>query len=231
MLSTLILVLFSLLIAPYIKAESQNHTLHHRFLPIPSSSSSPPPFLPYGTITIHPGPPRTATFSESSHEAQNVDQQPIGIDGNAWYQVLLNEETRVMASTRACFLAIPGMSFITVLLDGSAPIGIELKRSDIPVNGECPSDWQASSLLLPSMGSGTRVEVRVSVPELVDKPILAPPPQVDSTTGQPAPPPVEKTLLQKYWIPLLGVSLFIVAQLGSDPGGRGGPAAGVGGGR
>ena len=57
-----------------------------------------------------------------------------------------------------------------MFLAGSVPIGIELKRDDIPWHGGCPGDDRhVSDLSLPSMESGTRVEVRVSVPELVEK--------------------------------------------------------------
>lgn len=50
--------------------------------------------------------------------------------------------------------------------------------------------------------------------------------------GGPAAPVEEKSFLQKYWLPLLGVGFFVVSQLAPDdktkqPAGAGGGAGGA----
>jgi len=35
-------------------------------------------------------------------------------------------------------------------------------------------------------------------------------------TGKPAEPVVEKTFIQKYWMPMLGLGLFLMAQMGPE---------------
>ena len=62
-------------------------------------------------------------------------------------------------------------------------------------------------------------------------PSLAPPPVVDPTTGQPAPPPIEKSFLQKYWMPMLGLAVFSISQLAPDPPRAAGASGGGGGAR
>jgi hypothetical protein len=54
---------------------------------------------------------------------------------------------------------------------------------------------------------------------------LAPPPVVDPSTGKAAEPVPEKSFLQKYWLPLLGVAFFVLSQVGPDPPRQGGGEA------
>ncbi|RSH80743.1 hypothetical protein EHS25_007079 [Saitozyma podzolica] len=64
------------------------------------------------------------------------------------------------------------------------------------------------------------------------RPALTGAPAVDASTGLPAAPPVEKSFLQKYWLPIAGLVLFAVSQMGPDEPRRGGGAgAGAAGGR
>ena len=53
---------------------------------------------------------------------------------------------------------------------------------------------------------------------------LAPPPAVDPSTGKAAEPVPEKSFLQKYWLPLLGVGFFVISQMAPEP-----PQTGAGG--
>jgi hypothetical protein len=34
--------------------------------------------------------------------------------------------------------------------------------------------------------------------------------------GKPIPPPEEKSFLQKYWLPLLGVGFFVISQMAPE---------------
>ena len=47
-------------------------------------------------------------------------------------------------------------------------------------------------------------------------PMLSPPPSIDHSTGQAITPPPEKSFLQKYWLPILGIAIFAMAQMGPD---------------
>jgi hypothetical protein len=44
--------------------------------------------------------------------------------------------------------------------------------------------------------------------------------------GKPIPPPVEKSFIQKYWLPMLGVGFFVISQMAPE---EPKPAAGAGG--
>jgi len=46
--------------------------------------------------------------------------------------------------------------------------------------------------------------------------MLSPPPSIDHSTGQAITPPPEKSFLQKYWLPILGIAIFAMAQMGPD---------------
>jgi len=53
--------------------------------------------------------------------------------------------------------------------------------------------------------------------ELMPRPDLSPPPPPSvSPDGKPIVPEVEKTFLQKYWLPLLGVGFFVISQMAPE---------------
>lgn len=53
--------------------------------------------------------------------------------------------------------------------------------------------------------------------DMYGRPDLAPPIPVSTAPGGgPVTPPEEKSFLQKYWLPLLGVGFFVVSQLAPD---------------
>ena len=53
--------------------------------------------------------------------------------------------------------------------------------------------------------------------ELIPRPDLSPPPPPSvSPDGKPIVPEVEKSFLQKYWLPLLGVGFFVISQMAPE---------------
>jgi len=52
-----------------------------------------------------------------------------------------------------------------------------------------------------------------------------PPPTPVGVDGKPVPPPEEKSFLQKYWLPLLGVGFFVISQMAPEDNTKGKPAA------
>ena len=116
--------------------------------------------------------------------------------------------------------------------------------SSIPKNGSCPSSWEEGDRVALPRELNTVVQLKyphrahryvaavctypllysssANIARLIPRPVtdrrisLNPPPSLVPGTGKPAEPVVEKTFIQKYWMPMLGLGLFLMAQMGPD---------------
>ncbi|OCF40441.1 hypothetical protein I317_05744 [Kwoniella heveanensis CBS 569] len=219
------------------------YTVHHRFLPHPSSST--PPFIPLGQVSIKqdgsfdPLPIGAGSGSTSGGDDDTVADD----DGKGWYQVALEpegldtlvgiEQDRWMiASTRSCYLATSRPK-LTISTDSSVSTpSSKLKLSYISVtpftSGSqgrgCPTGSNETSVSLPKTLEEVVLEIKTEV-NVARSPSLSAAPVVDPSTGTVVPPEPEKSFFQKYWMYVIGVSLFLITQLGPDE-----PKSGGGGG-
>ncbi|KAK4688971.1 ER membrane protein complex subunit 10, partial [Tremellales sp. Uapishka_1] len=190
-----------------------SYTLSHRFLPFPSVNPLPP-FVPRGVVTLHPNHSVSLSFSEGSGQStQQTD------DGSGWYQLSLDgADAPLLASTRACLVTEDSISKVVLYLSDDSPTSLTIHQTGTPRSGECAVK---SSVKLPS----SSLEITIKTPSKAFSPALAAPPQIDQSTGKVAEPPVEKSFLAKYWMPILGIMLFFASQVGGDEGKRGAAAA------
>ncbi|RXK38929.1 hypothetical protein M231_03774 [Tremella mesenterica] len=212
------------------------YPLYHRHL-----SYQPESFVPYGHVEITP-PQALDTSSETSvlnskeswnvsldiAEAEDLQWEPESGDGRnesqagmelGWYQIMLEDDGReLVGSTKACYLSTSIPNIHIHLSTIGKPISISLSSSHIPKNGSCP----LINLPITSVRVKNQIlKVILDYPIIVQEPKLSPPPNLDPF-GLPIIPPPEKTFLQKYWMPLLGVGVFLVSQMADPDRGGGG---------
>ncbi|WWC61596.1 uncharacterized protein I303_104180 [Kwoniella dejecticola CBS 10117] len=217
LLSTAILVLSSA--SSTTLAESiPIYKLHHRFLPHPSPQS-PPTYLPLGNFNVLDDSPHSSAIALLPSEG--VENTSIGgqsDDGKGWYQfaVQLGEhdtpEEWLMTSTRSCYLASSPPKIEIHLSSSSIPSSISILPTS--TDGCSFNNTTTQSVTLPLL-----TELVVEFPKSSYRtisPNLAPPPTVDPSTGSPAPPEVEKSFMQKYWMYIVGLALFFAVQMGPD---------------
>ncbi|WVF71745.1 hypothetical protein IAT40_006553 [Kwoniella sp. CBS 6097] len=235
------LALIALSSAASASSSSPQYTVHHRFLPHPNPSTSTPPFIPLGRLSLN--------------EDGSVDRVPLDAgssvmggsedDGKGWYQVALSTEGPetlvgdeqdgwMIASTRSCYLASsrPKLSITSDLSTTSSPTLEPLYISVSPsVSGGrgCPPGSNETSVSLPKSLDEIVWEFKWEN-NVVRGPSLSAAPAVDPTTGTVKAPEPEKSFFQKYWMYVIGVSLFLITQLGPDEpkAGGGGGAGGAG---
>ncbi|WVQ99147.1 hypothetical protein IAU59_006279 [Kwoniella sp. CBS 9459] len=228
-------------------AAATQYTIHHRFLPHPSTSTlaSTPPFIPLGQVSVNEDGcfdqiPIDAGRSTEAEHGSDVKRED---DGKGWYQVALateqsgvDEDGWMIASTRSCYLAtsrpkltISFDSFSTSssssLTSSSKPLSISVSSSSAISGGRgCPARSNETSVSLPRTLEEVDLKFKGEY-NLAKSPSLSAAPIVDPTTGTIKPPEPEKTFFQKYWMYVIGIALFLITQLGPDE-----PKAGGGGG-
>ncbi|WVW83604.1 hypothetical protein I302_105625 [Kwoniella bestiolae CBS 10118] len=201
----------ALLLTSPLTLAQQTFKIHHRFLPHPSPDS-PPTFQQLGNLVIQDTLYSLEDHSNGSSGGGQVD------DGNGWYQVGVQlgehdvQEEWLIGSTRSCYLSSSPPKIQIHLTSTSTPSSISILPSSS--SHTCSSN-STTSVKLPSRLS----DLKVDFPQNTQKtfgPSLAPPPTVDPSTGAPAPPEVEKTFFQKYWMYIVGIALFFAVQMGPD---------------
>ncbi|ORY23134.1 hypothetical protein BCR39DRAFT_549995 [Naematelia encephala] len=198
-----------LLVLPLILAET-NYTLSHRFVPV-SPSSSLKPFTKRGVISIDP-PSTTATFYPV---AESVGLSDDEVEGDGWYQLGLEvDEEWILSSTRISQIDTKSPGNLTLHLSSKhIPTALHLSPSSSSSSGGHSSSTSRNAA---RRDPGFQ-QVVLKYPKKITGPSLAPPPAVDPSSGKPAAPIEEKTFLQKYWMPLVGIGLFVVTQLLPEP--------------
>ncbi|KAL7420690.1 hypothetical protein Q5752_004641 [Cryptotrichosporon argae] len=167
---------------------AQTYTLSHRFLPdLPA---------PLGLITLSP--------AGASFDVLDAADR-LAPSGATWYQVLLDVDGDVItASTKAC--CVTAEANLTVhLAPGDRPASLEVQSAP---SGACPSG--GSNYTYPR-----EIYVALHRPGWPEMPTIQHPVSL-TTDGKAAPPVVEKTFLQKYWMVIVGLALFLVTQMGPD---------------
>ncbi|WWC89601.1 uncharacterized protein L201_004526 [Kwoniella dendrophila CBS 6074] len=208
------------------------YKIHHRFLSHPSPDT-PLPFQHLGNLKIYETS-NTFTTSLEEEEASSSQSNSNGgtvntDDGKGWYQIgiQLNEfdiqNEWLFSSTKSCYLSTSTPKIkIHLSSSSSIPSSLSIQPSLSSINA-CSTN-STTSVKLPSNINELNFDFLKSIPKTFS-PSLAPPPVVDPTTGTPAPPEVEKTFFQKYWMAIVGIALFFAMQMGPDEPKNGAPAA------
>ncbi|GFZ44232.1 hypothetical protein JCM24511_01954 [Saitozyma sp. JCM 24511] len=224
------------LILPFVVvAQNLSFPLHHRFVSSADTGAvdTDTRWFRRGTVFIDLDL-GTGRFEETDGRGGTGGAVVLAENEGEWYQVGLGtggDGIWPMSSTRACFLAHPSNARLTIHLSDSHPhpTSVTFAPLNVPRSGECPEGASRTGRELPHGRAGGRLWVDVVRPERMLGPALAGAPVVDASTGLPAAPPVEKSFLQKYWLPIAGLVLFAVSQMGPDEPRRGGGGAGAAG--
>ncbi|OCF76278.1 hypothetical protein I204_03578 [Kwoniella mangroviensis CBS 8886] len=209
-----------LLASSAVYADSTTYRIHHRFLSHPSPTS-PTPFQHLGNLLVQD------TLTTLEDGPAGSDHQTD--DGKGWYQVGVQldqydtQEEWLIGSTKACYLSTSPPKIQIHLTTSSIPSSISI----IPHSSSISSCQSTSNSTISVKLPAGLNELTFDFIHKTYSPSLAPPPTVDPTTGSPAPPEVEKTFFQKYWMYIVGIALFFAIQMGPDEP-RGGGAGGGG---
>ncbi|CDZ96724.1 hypothetical protein [Phaffia rhodozyma] len=183
--------------------ESSTLTIHHRLL----SPSAPAPFVPRLEVQL-----KDLTLVQSVQDLSSGHPLgPVDLGRDIYYQVAIQragqpETDWSITSVKACHL-LPSTGRketfeLSVPFSGGDETSIQLSYSlsGISRDGSCPPVTPGSVVSSTSPTDGFETNVQVVKAGSPTPLILASPVKLDAATGQAEVPPVEKTLIQKYWI-------------------------------